>query len=428
MRKLLGSLILLFLIFFHIYQQALPVFGSSFILASGALGLGLYFYNRRPYTEIITIILSFLPFIIWGFISGYANLSRGIDPYVFNYTKSQFAWLFSGYLIIYIFYLIYPRGSLFTLLYYIVAAIVIQGIISIAMYQNAAINSFFMSIQMVDELILYKLKDTEGERLIGYGTAFFGAGIIYGAALICMAYIIVKKQFNLLQSILWAAVYAFVFFVGVLSARTTIIGLAASIILAVAILLFGQGGRKGQFLRFIALSAIFGMIGYTLCYVYFPEFADWAFEAFINYSQTGEFTTQSTQGLEEMFVLPQTFNVWLFGQSNMGFWGSDVGYSRLLFFTGLPGTIAFFFYQLMLAKTAFSKNIAVCLFLLTFIGYSLVLNIKGLADLNSFLYLFVFYFLHYKYFIFTPQVLKRGKINSSQLHYAIQSPPSRRRV
>lgn len=426
MKKLLGPFVLIFVIFFYIYPQALPIMGSSFILGTGVLGLVLYFYNGRPFTEIITIVLGYLPFVVTSFISGYMNY--GVDAYLINYTKTQVAWVFSAYLIVYLYFYIHPKGNYVNLLSYIVIAILIQCIISIAMYQNPAVDRFFSSIQMADSLALYKRELTEGKRLLGFGIAFFGAGIICGAGLIITSYIIVKKKMNIFLVAIWSAIYSFIFFVGLLSARTTLVGLGASLILAVCLFLTDKKISKVQFLKFLALTAGFASIGYTLCYVYFPEFADWAFEAFINYQQTGELRTYSSDSLEYMFILPSNFHQWIFGSGTLEFFGSDVGFTRLLFYGGLPATIAFFFYQFVLAKLSFTKDIAQNLMVLVLVGYSLALNVKGLADSNCFLCLMLFYFLHYKYFIFTPQINRIGKFNSTQLRDAVQSPPSRRRI
>jgi len=425
MKKVLGALVLLFLVFFHIYPQALPVFGYSFIFASGLIGLAFYFFNGRSFPEIVSISLAYAPFVVVSFVAGYMNF--GLPEYLWSNTKSQFAWLFSAYLIVFLFFYIHPKGNYTKLLSYVAIAVLIQGVISIAMYQDPAINNFFTSIQMADALALYKRELTEGERLLGYGTAFFGAGIIYGTTLILIMIIILKQRLNLFGVILWGAIYCFVFFVGLLSARTTLVGLGVSIALAIFLIFMNKTSRKGQFFKFLAISVAFASIGYTMCYVYFPEFADWAFEAFINYQETGEFSTQSSDSLQYMFIFPRTFHQWLFGIGTMNFIGTDVGYSRLLFYGGVPALLSFFFFQLYLVKSAFTRDFAQNIAMISLMVYSLLLNIKGLADVNSFLYIIIVYFLYYKYFIYTPQLYKLEKLNSNKLHYSLQSPSPDRR-
>lgn len=425
MKKILGVIILFVMVFYTLYPQAISFFGYSFLFTIAAGGLGLYLYQGRPFPEIINIALAYLPIVAMGWITAYLNSHQ--DSYLFDYTKSQIAWLFGTYMIVFFFFYLHPRGSFILLLYYIIGAIVAQCIISIAMHQNEAIRSFFNSLQMSDFVNQIKRDDTEGKRLLGYGVAFFGAGISCGFALIIIVYIAVKQKFNLIQLTLLAAIYCLILYVGLLSARTTSIGLFASIILA-AILLFTGRADKSQLFKFLGVGAILGSIGSTLCYIYFPEFADWAFEGFTNYQRTGTFSTRSSDGLENMFILPYTFNQWVYGWGHMEFWGSDVGYTRLLFWIGLPGTIAYFLYQFLLMKMAFVKDQAWIFTLLIVYAYNMALNAKGLSDLNLFMYFFVFYFLHYKYYIYTPQLYRLGKLRTGKLHHAIQSKAANGRI
>lgn len=421
-------LLLLVVVFYHIYPPALaiPIVGNSAIFATGGIGLALYLYHGRPYTEIIKIVFAWL-FVGFAYlISSYVWMIS--DPHYMNNTRSNIAWLFSAYFVVYLFFQVHPRGTFINFLYYITAAIVVQGIITLLMYRIPAVDSFFRSIQLANALQEEKMAATEGERLLGYGIAFFGAGIIYGMGLIVTAYAIIKKKYNGFQLFFLCAVYAFIFFVGILTARTTVVGLVASLILALFVFLFDKSAPKGQFVKFLSFIAIFGIIGYTMIYIYFPEFADWAFELFINYSETGELRTSSSDSIEHMFILPNDFTVWIIGFGDMRFWGSDVGYSRLLIYGGIVGTFAFFFYQFVLAKLAMTKDKSQVFMMLVILGYVLALNVKGLADANSFLYLFVFYFLYYRYFIYTPKLERLGRLDSTKLRHAVQRPSANRRI
>lgn len=425
MKKIIGIILLFVLTFYTLYPQAISFFGYSFLFTSGVLGLGVYLYNGRPYPEIIKIAFAYFPIVLMAWITIYMNSYT--DPYLYDNTKSQVAWLFGSYLIVFIFFQIHPNGSFTLFLYYIIGAILVQCIISVLMHQNEAIRNFFNSLQMADAVAQFKRDDTEGRRLLGYGVAFFGAGVSCGFALILISYIAVKNKFNTIQLIILAAVYCIILYVGLLSARTTSIGLFASVILVV-ILLFTGNANKSQLFRFLGIGAILGSIGSTLCYIYFPEFADWAFEGFINYQNTGTFSTQSSDGIENMFILPYNFEQWMYGWGHMEFWGSDVGYTRLLFWIGLPGTIAYLFYQFYLMKMSFVRDQAWVFTLLIGFAYNAALNVKGLSDLNLFMYFFIFYFLHYKYYIYTPKLYRLGKISNHKLRHAVQSKTANGRI
>ncbi len=425
MKKILGIIILFVIVFYTLYPQAISFFGYSFLFTVAAGGLGLYLYQGRPFPEIINVAFAYCPIVLMAWITSYMNSYS--DPYLLDYSKSQIAWLFGSYLIVFLFFIIHPKGTFIIFLYYIIGAILVQCIISIAMHQNAEIRNFFNSLQMSDFINQIKRDDTEGKRLLGYGVAFFGAGISCGFALIIIVYIAVKQKLNLLQLTLLALVYSTILYVGLLSARTTSIGIFASVILAVVLLITGNA-EKSRLMRFLGIAALLASIGSTLSYIYFPEFSDWAFEGFINYQKTGKFSTQSSDSLENMFILPYNFSQWVYGWGHMEFWGSDVGYTRLLFWIGLPGTIAYFLYQFLLMKMSFMKDQAWVFTLLIVYAYNLALNVKGLSDLNLFMYLFMFYFLHYRYYIYTPQLYRFGKVSQHKLRHAIQSKATNGRI
>lgn len=425
MRKIILTIILQIIIFYVIFPQAISFFGYSFIFTSGALGLALFINNGNPFREVLSIIGYYMPIFFACLVAGF--MISFYDNYILDYPKSQIAWVFSSYLIVYLFFYIYPRGTLIQFSYLIIGSIFLQCIISVAMYQNEGARDFFNSLQMMDAVNAYKREDTEGARLLGYGIAFFGSGIVCGVGLILLVFVTMMQKLNLLKLAIHAAAYAFIFYVGLLSARTTVVGLAASIILFAILLLTGKSTMK-QSLHFVGICIVLGSIGYTLCYLYFPEFSDWAFELFINYEETGELRTQSSDGIEHMFELPRNFHQWIFGVGGMAYWGPDVGYTRLLFYFGLPGTLAYFFYQFMLMKMCATRNTAFNMTLVVLFAYNLALNVKGLSDLNHFIYPFIFYFLHYKYFIYTPYLYKIGKINSNKLRHAVQSQASSGRL
>lgn len=402
MKKVLAITSLLLLVFYYMYPQALSFFGFSFIFTSGMVGIALYIYNKCPYSEIVSILLAYLPMILLTITTAYVN--EYYDPYLIDTGKSLIAWIFSAYLIIFLFFQIHPKGSVDILIYYIVGAILLQAIISVAMYMNPTIYQFFDSIHMIDYVTALKRAETKGERLLGYGIAFFGAGVVYGVALVLLAYIIAAKKLKTGELIVASFVYSFIFFVGLLSARTTLVGAGSSLILMFVLFFFDKQKKGKQLMIFLFLAIFLVSIGQTVCYFYFPDFADWAFEVFINYEESGELRTTSSDALSDMFYLPTEFKDWAIGNGHMLFWGTDVGYSRLLFYFGLPGAIAFFFFQFVFITFAFSKKYTINLTLIGLFVYNLALNIKGLSDLNQFTALFVFYFLYYKYFVYSPQI------------------------
>ena len=428
MKKILLTILLLIIAFYDIFPQGISFFGYSFIFTSAVVGLGLYAYNKYPYNQdLISIIGAYFPIFLFSFFAGY--MISFYDPWIVAYPKSQFAWIFSTYLIISLFFYIYPKGTFVQIVYLLIGVVLLQCIIALAMHENEAVKGFFESLQMADAVAQMKRDQTEGARLLGYGTAFFGSGIVCGFALILIVYVVMTQNLNFIKLSLAAAIYIFIFYVGLISARTTTVGLAASIVLF--IILFLTGSKKvssAQTIKFVVIGIGFASIGYTLCYLYFPEFSDWAFELFTNYEQSGELRTQSSDGLSHMFILPYNMGQWMHGIGGMAFFGTDVGYSRLLFYFGLPGTLAYFFYQIYLMRLCVTKNTALNLTLIIIFVYNLALNVKGLSDLNHFVYFFVFYFIYYKNDIYIPYLKKLGKLKEITLRNAVQGSTPRRRL
>ena len=78
------------------------------------------------------------------------------------------------------------------------------------------------------------------------------------------------------------------------------------------------------------------------------EYLRFGFEAFFNWVETGEFTTNSTEVLETMWVWPSDLHTWIFGRGTFGIYenGTDIGYCNFTLYCGLVGMIIFSIYFL----------------------------------------------------------------------------------
>lgn len=64
---------------------------------------------------------------------------------------------------------------------------------------------------------------------------------------------------------------------------------------------------------------------------------------------------------------------------------TDVGYSRMIFYFGLIGMVAFLLFQFYLVKKTFGYS---SLFSAILISYILILNIKGFTEIAAILIIF----------------------------------------
>lgn len=408
LKELIPMLLPLILTFYAIYPQALAVRGSSFILLSGVLGLGLYVYHRMPFKEVVYILIALACMAFIFFTASWINNIP--DSYYFDYAKSQVAWIFTAYLIVFFIFRIHRRPHITTVLLYIAVAIGVQALIAFAMNRNESVHDFFYSLQMQGDYTEEVMDEAGAQRIVGYGIAFFGAGAISGIGLIVISYILMRVRLGTKEFIALALLYVFTFYIGLFMARTTIVGMAFGLVMIAVLYIWDNRSQKKQAKTF-AISSIFLMAGgYVFAMFAFPQFSDWAFELFRNFWETGSLETKSSSGLTEMFLIPpDVYTLW-FGTGAMSFWGSDVGFSRLLYYAGIPGMLIYFIYPLLVMKYSATRDWAVNIIAITLYLYSLALNFKGIIDLNIVFYLIFFYFMFYKYYVYTPrQYAKEAK-------------------
>ncbi|NDV79328.1 hypothetical protein D0T57_10120 [Dysgonomonas sp. 511] len=394
----------LLMTFYHIYPQALDVRGSSYISLAGVVGLGFYAYHRFPFKETLGILAGMGIMLFSFYTSSFINNTN--DPYTFGFIRSQIAWLFSAYLIILFIFKIHKRPSLNTVLLYIVGAILLQSIIAFAMNINESVHDFFFDLQMQVEYSEAIVDEGRAQRLMGYGIGFFGAGAIAGIALVLISYLFMRMDLKPAGFFLLVAAYAFIFYIGLFMARTTVVGCGVGLLVIAILYLWDNRSLKKQARKFIVVSVFAMFAGYTFAMFYFPSFSDWAFELFINFINTGEISTRSSSGLSQMFIIPDEFDTLMWGTGQMTFMGTDVGYSRMLFWLGIPGTIIFYYYQFFVARMSFTRDWGVNIAALSMVVYSLALNVKGWIDLNLVTYLIFFFFMFYKYYVYLPKVNK----------------------
>lgn len=407
MKRVLAIILLLLLVFYYTYPQALNVFGSSFIVPSAAVGLGLYAYHRFPFREVPVVLLAFGGILFFCFFTSLINLVN--DGFPRSYIRSQMAWFFTAYLVNVILFQIHKKPSINILLGYIVGAVALQCVISLAMYFNDPLSDFLFSIQLQSVFDEETRDAIEGHRLMGYGTGLFGAGMVCGYALILLSYLMMRLKVSTKQFILLSALYCFIFFIGLFNARTTVVGLGVSLVLMAVLYFMDHRVDKKRGKIFLVTSFFFFAGAYSLCFIYFPQFTDWAFELFDNFRDKGELTTKSSEGLVTNIFLPDSAMSAFFGTGSSEFFGVDVGYTRLFFYFGIFGAAMYFLYGFIIVKQCFTKDWAINILLMTILAYNMVINVKGLTDLNPVLYLFFFFFMFYKYYIYYPKAELRQK-------------------
>ncbi len=343
--------------------------------------------------DIIRLFYYFIGFIAISFLSMSLNSSTDIQ-FVF-YPVSLLLILISSYAVVKLFKFD-SRIIIITFVY----AIVAQNILSLLMFVMPELSQFLNDYQNISELDLLKLDELSEMRLLGFGSSYFGSGIINCVGLLFIAYLYLEEKITS-RKLMYVLLFLVTAFIGILKARTTFLG----VILALLYISTRDGLKSIKFLiQFLFISLFIGFLVFSILEKFVPNFdvlMSFGFEMFENYFRYGSLESNSTDELTEMYTLPNDVNTWIIGD---GHWNSltkgdftyykntDVGYLRMIYYFGLIGTFYYFLFHLNFFKIISSKmNNINFKYLLVFSGILLVvLNFKGFADLFFVFSLFLF--------------------------------------
>ncbi|MBP8789838.1 MAG: hypothetical protein KBH01_00240 [Breznakibacter sp.] len=370
------------------------------------IGFFCYFFLKKKLTVdkcFLRIIGSYLLIAIWTFICSTINGTS--DFFFVSQVKYNIFDLFA------IFSIILIGGTSLDyrqLLITIMLIVVVQCLIAVGNFLLPSFREILYSIQLHSEIEEGMLSSTIEHRLVGFGASFFYAGIINGIAIIIIGFYLSNYSIQLKEMLLIVISFGLILAIGTMMARTTLTGLTLVILFFFRrhIKIFEIRGLIYFFLSFI----VFGFLVYVLLlfnpkiFEGFYYVVQWAFEFLFNYLDGSGLETASTNQLKEMYVWPSTLKTFFIGDSyfmdpfddTSYYMRTDVGYSRLIFFFGIPGLIFYFLPSIVilqeLAKLKPNGRVLVLgrvLFL-----YGLILNFKGLYDISPIiLIIYVFYYM-----------------------------------
>ncbi len=261
------------------------------------------------------------------------------------------------------------------------------------MFSIPALREFLNSIQIYNEHEIKVLQETQNFRLNGFGSRFFGAGIINGFALILITSLIKfhKKETKVL---ILSFAYLFIFVFGMMMARTTIIGAFLSFVLLLIpqnLISITQIKKHLKFSYYITsipicISVIIIII-FPGIQQYITNIFKFGFEMFINYFSSNSFESESTNKMLEMYIWPSSLKTYIIGDglftdliTKKYYMNTDIGYLRLIYYFGVIGMMSYFTFQLVLINSIYKLNRGYkYTFIIIFI-YLIILNFKGFTD------------------------------------------------
>ena len=284
---------------------------------------------------------------IYSIINLFAIEFNGTDDYSYaNYITTFLVWAFSVYPAIALIRITHGKVTLPILTYYLVATTLFQCVTGLIMDNNPAFDEF-------NGKIVYWQRDFFDRigRIRCFSTALDFGGVRFSLVLIlCMA--VLGREVAVRQNKIAVFYLLFSFFfisvVGNMVARTTTTGVVLGLLLWIGYMVISDSQIAGAsyivktFFLLLTLSLVIGVYLYNTDEYYY-DLIRFAFEGFFNLVEEGEFTTDSTEVLESMWLWPSDTKTWIIGSGIYDSWayGTDIGYCRLILYSGLVGFVTF---------------------------------------------------------------------------------------
>ena len=284
---------------------------------------------------------------LYSIINIFAIEFNATDDYSYaNYVTTFLVWIFSVYPAIALIRLTHGEVTLPLITYYLVATTLFQCLTGLIMDNNPGFDEFNAKIVAWD----MDFYDRIG-RIRCFSTALDFGGVRFSLVLILIMGMLgrdesVRKSKGAMFYLLLS--FFVIAGIGNMVARTTTVGVVVGLVILV-IYMFGSGPRLGGSGYIIGLFFVtLGLVSVVGVYLYntdeyYYNLIRFAFEGFFNLVEKGEFTTDSTEVLESMWKWPSDTKSWIIGTGIYGSWayGTDIGYCRLILYSGLAGFVVF---------------------------------------------------------------------------------------
>lgn len=354
--------------FFPFSLSILPFANSKMILAAvGLVILGVRIALRKDsMVDKRLVVLTIWAFAV-SIIAFAAAVYNNTNDYTYaTYFMSMWVWLGGAYTTLWIMKLVHGKVTVPIVVNYLLAVCVLQCILALWFdYSSWATNWY--SGTFAGEAYMGVVDD----RLHGIGCALDVAGFRMASVILFACYILVdanKEAKNWLVLFYFLSI-GFVFVVGDMISRSTMIGLVIGGGYIIYTFLFQQDKKKFSLLgkAFVVLMVVIPFV----IYLYntnsgFHDNLRFGFEGFFNWYEKGGWETHSNNILKNMVVWPESTKTWVIGDGYLenplnptldsydpfysgpeikGYYmGTDIGYCRFLFYFGIFGLLLFMGY------------------------------------------------------------------------------------
>lgn len=351
------------------------------------LGLGVFFFEiiktgiKKKYLFYFGLV--FISFL-WAMFSYVYNFDSDFF-YIRETLLISLIYFFSAFGVRKIFDLLGLDFNLETILKFSILAILFQLLISLFANFSPYILNLFISFFNIDGLSLESASSFMEARFIGIGASFFGSGIITSFFLILLSYFI-NTYCERKNYFFYMLVYVFFIIIGLLFSRTTVIGVLLSVLFFI---------NAKNIIRVMVLGIPTIILLLFLIKILIASNDKFSFGLDFLFDFKKSQASSSVGMLTEMYnILPNKLETWILGDSkykklsNGAFLGyykdTDIGYFRIIFSNGIVGLLLFIILNTYIVFKSFKSGLLCLLLLLCF----LILNVKGVANMYFFCFLF----------------------------------------
>ena len=315
----------------------------------GAVGTAFFAMNciRDKYIlfsrEVIISALFAAVFSLWCYFCEMENGTS--DGSYTTYFVSFAVWLGAAYAVVSAMKLHYGKVDLALITRYLTAVCVFQCVAALLIKNIPAVQRVVDSVVDQGQAFYVSVR-----RMYGLGAALDPAGIRFALVLTMIAHQLAVNesiQERKRDSYLYIFAFLFISVIGNMIARTTLVGTTIGLAyLGLHVFNIRRGeiskDRVQLFSALVILIALAAGVSFWLYQSNMAFRADlrFAFEAFFNWMETGEFRTDSTDKLNTvMWVWPKTSRAWAIGTGLFGnfIYSTDIGYCRFTLYCGLIG-------------------------------------------------------------------------------------------
>ena len=284
---------------------------------------------------------------LYSIINIFAIEFNATDDYSYaNYVTTFLVWIFSVYPAIALIRLTHGEVTLPLITYYLVAVTLFQCVTGLLIDNNPDFDEFNGKI-VVWNMDFYDRIN----RIRCFSAALDAAGVRFALVLILIMAVLGRDEtvYSNKRVLFYLLLSFFVISgIGNMVSRTTITGSGVGLLLWIIYMSRSRRTRSSSgyvvatFLALLVLTSVVGIYLYNTD-EYYNNLIRFAFEGFFNLVEKGEFTTDSTEVLESMWKWPSDTKSWIIGTGIYGSWayGTDIGYCRLILYSGLAGFVVF---------------------------------------------------------------------------------------